>query len=134
MTEDCESKYTCLKSGVVVAEHMSCNIDETCGVQNGVRRCYPKQCTVGTNGVFSTFNGRTGQVTTGGPYDLVQMCDDSQTDDWFRVGMDVQACGKSGHMTAVGIYAFFDGASIMVNSKFETLVSLSNKTVPLLNF
>ncbi|XP_041932210.1 IgGFc-binding protein-like [Alosa sapidissima] len=131
VTQNCEERYICQKSGVVLTEHISCNIDENCEVQNGVRGCYPKQCVMGSNGDLTTFNGIKGEATASGTYDLVKVCDDTQTDGWFRVVMDLQACGNSSQMTAVGIFAFFDSAFIIVNSKFETMVNGKMATLPI---
>lgn len=106
---------------------MSCDLDEYCGVQNGVRGCYLKQCVMGVNGVFTTFSGEEGQVTSGGNYNMVTVCNNNQTDDFFNVVMDLQSCGTNGSISAVGIFVFFDGVFIIVNSNFQTMVSLLNK-------
>lgn len=106
---------------------MSCNLDEYCGVQSGVRGCYLKQCVMGGSGDFTTFSGQEGQVTSGGMYDMIKVCNDNDTADFFRVVMDLQACGKNGTISAVGVFVFFDGLFIIVNRNFETLVSRFNK-------
>ncbi|XP_062384956.1 IgGFc-binding protein-like [Sardina pilchardus] len=131
VTQNCEEKYICQKSGVVLTEHMSCNIDENCEVQNGVRGCYPKQCVMGSNGGLTTFNGLKVQATASGTYDLVKVCDDTQTDGWFRVAMDLQACGNSSQVSAVGIFVFFDSAFIIINSKFAAMVNGRMQTLPI---
>ncbi|KAL2080289.1 hypothetical protein ACEWY4_024082 [Coilia grayii] len=131
VSDDCISKYVCPTSGVGKIEPMSCDADETCGVKNGIRGCNPKQCTLGQKGEFSTFDGRVGNVAVGGVYDLVKFCDDSQTEGWFRVLMNLQTCDKTGQMTAVGLTAFFDDVAIIVNSKFETWVNGKEVTLPI---
>lgn len=110
---------------------MSCDPDEYCAVQNGVRGCYLKQCVMGGNGDFTTFNGEEGQVTRGGMYDMVKVCKDNQTGEYFGVVMDLQACGTNGSISAVGIFVFFDGVFIIVNSNHETMVSLLRRKVSL---
>ncbi|KAL2080287.1 hypothetical protein ACEWY4_024080 [Coilia grayii] len=131
VTENCDTKYTCMKTGVAVSQSMSCDVNDYCGVQNAVRGCYPKQCTMGANGAFTTFLGKVANATAGGPYDMIKLCDDSQTEKWLRVVMDLQACGEKGQITAVAIFAFFDGVSIIVNSKLETLVNGKKTTLPI---
>ncbi|XP_041932222.1 IgGFc-binding protein-like [Alosa sapidissima] len=131
VADDCTVKYFCPKSGHGHMKSMSCTFDEMCGVQNGIRGCYPKQCIMGNNGVFTTFNGRVGDVQDSGMYDLVKICDDTIAEGWFRIMMDLQTCLQTGQMTAVGIIAFFDDVSVVVNSNFETLVNGKKATLPI---
>lgn len=123
MSEDCSTKYICSKSGEGKVERMSCHADETCGLRNGKRGCYPKQCILGAEGAFTTFEGKSGRVDQNGIYDLVKVCEDTVEEGWFRIAMNLQLCPKRGKMAAAGIVAFFDNLSIIINSKFETWVS-----------
>ncbi|XP_076157955.1 alpha-tectorin-like [Alosa pseudoharengus] len=133
VADDCTVKYICPKSGHGHTESMSCAIDETCEVKNGIRGCHAKQCIMGNNGVFTTFNGRVADVgrKDSGMYDLVTTCDSTKTEGWFRILMDLQSCGQTGPVIAVGITAFFDGAFITVNSQFETWVNGRRATLPI---
>lgn len=124
IADDCSAKYICPKSGQGHIQPMGCLIVETCGVENGIRGCYPKQCIMGNTGAFTTFQGVVGDVTESGMYDLVKTCDDSMTEGWFRIVMDLKTCGETGQMSAVGIIAFLDDTTVVINSIFETSVSL----------
>ncbi|XP_062385102.1 IgGFc-binding protein-like [Sardina pilchardus] len=122
VADDCSAKYVCPKSGNGHTESMSCTIDETCEIKNGIRGCYAKKCVMGNNGVITTFNGRARDVPNIGVFDLVTICD-SNAEGRFRVLMDLQACGPTGPVIAVGIIAFFEGANVNVNSEFDTWVN-----------
>lgn len=124
VSDDCTTKYICPKSGQGHTEPVSCTSDETCGVRNGIRGCYPNQCIMGNDGVFTTFNGRVGDVTESGMYDLVKICDETLVEGWFRIVMNLETCGETGQMAAVGIIAFFDNVTVIFNREFETMVSL----------
>ncbi|KAL2080288.1 hypothetical protein ACEWY4_024081 [Coilia grayii] len=131
VSDDCSAKYVCPKSGVGKIEPMSCNADETCKVRNGIRGCYLKQCILGEDGAFSTFDGRVGHVEEHGMYDLVKICEDTVVDGWFRIMMNLQLCDKTGQISAAGIITFFDDVSIIINSKFEAWVNGRKTHLPI---
>lgn len=122
ITDDCQELLTCLDTGIVNIESISCKSDEVCRVQNGVRGCYPKQCVLETGGSFTIFNGTTWTISSNGAFDLVKICDGANTVNWFRVVVELQAC-NTGALKPAAIYVFFGDVLITVNSKHEIWVS-----------
>ena len=113
---------TCQASGVVLSNNMTCDPNESCQVKKGVMGCYIQQCSLDANGTLTAFNGDSGTVTTPGEYEIIQSCDQSQT-NWFRVVAKFDIC-TPGVNTMVGMYVYFRNMEITVNHKHGIWVSV----------
>lgn len=100
---------------------MTCNPNEICQVENGVRGCYPKQCLLEAAGSFTLFNGTTWNIPSMGAFDLVKVCDDTVVGIWFRVVAVLQE--SSGVLSTAAVHVFFDNVLVTVASQNEIWVS-----------
>ncbi|KAK6327240.1 hypothetical protein J4Q44_G00028850 [Coregonus suidteri] len=130
LSEDCQELCTCTASGEVKCEATKCKADESCQVKNGHLGCYLKNCLLETNGAFTLFNGRSGAITAMGAYEIIKVCDNALVEEWFRVVVTLQACGKSGLKSVVAVYVYFNDLMITVNSKHETWINGKKVTLP----
>ncbi|KAL6461279.1 hypothetical protein MHYP_G00312450 [Metynnis hypsauchen] len=119
ITDDCQVQLTCLPSGEVKHESMSCKSNETCTVKNGVQGCYSKQCALEAGGFFTFFNGETWTFTSLGAFELVKVCDEALVLEWFRVVVQVQACGQTGLNEIVALHVFFEDVLVTVTAEQE---------------
>lgn len=123
LSEDCQELCTCTASGDVKCEATKCKADESCQVKDGHRGCYLKKCLLETNGAFTLFNGRSGAISAMGAYEIIKVCDNALVEEWFRVVVTLQDCGKTGLKSVVAVYVYFNDLIVTVNSKHETWVS-----------
>ncbi|KAM9419012.1 IgGFc-binding protein-like [Salvelinus alpinus] len=130
LSEDCQELCTCTASGDVKCEATKCKADESCQVKNGHRGCYLKKCLLETNGAFTLFNGRSGAITAMGNYEIINVCDNALVEEWFRVVVTLQACGKTGLKSVVAVYVYFNDLIVTVNSKHETWINGKKVTLP----
>ncbi|KAF5909184.1 IgGFc-binding protein-like, partial [Clarias magur] len=115
VTENCQERLTCLPTGKIHRQNMSCESSEVCTTKNGVHGCYPRQCMVEAGGSFSLFSGETWNITSIGAYELVKACDGALEEEWFRV---VVAFGSQNSVVAV--YVYFEEVFITVTNKQST--------------
>nr|XP_046181870.1 IgGFc-binding protein-like [Oncorhynchus gorbuscha] len=130
LSEDCQELCTCSASGDVKCETTKCKADESCQVKDGHRGCYLKKCLLETNGAFTLFNGRSGAITAMGAYEIIKVCDNALVEEWFRVVVALQACGKTGLKSVVAVYVYFNDLIVTVNSKHETWINGKKVTLP----
>lgn len=123
ISDDCHRISTCQASGVILSRNMTCNTDESCQIKNGVMGCYLKQCLLGSNGTLTPFSGADGTITEPGAYEVIQVCDQAQTSDWFRVVVKLEICSP-GVNTIVAVYVFLSELVITVDSKHNIWVSV----------
>ncbi|XP_049331877.1 IgGFc-binding protein-like [Astyanax mexicanus] len=123
ITEHCQERLTCLPSGEVKHESMKCNNDEVCRVKDGVLGCYPNQCMLGAGGSFTLFSGEAWTFTSTGAFDLVKVCDETVELEWFRVVVQVQACGQTGLSEVAALHVFFEDMSVTVGAKQDIWVN-----------
>ncbi|XP_037396853.1 IgGFc-binding protein-like [Pygocentrus nattereri] len=129
VTDNCQERLTCLNTGIVSIESMTCNSDEVCTVKNGVRGCFSKECVLETGGSFTLFNGTTWIIPSMGAFDLVKVCDSAAVTVWFRVVVKLQAC-NSGALTPAAVYVFFEDVLVTVNSKLDIWFNGKKLTLP----
>ncbi|XP_066531571.1 IgGFc-binding protein-like [Hoplias malabaricus] len=121
--DGCHERLTCLPSGEVKHEIMSCKSDEICTKKNDVRGCFRKQCVLEAGGVFTLFSGESWIFTSLGAFELVKPCDESLAIGWFRVVAQVQSCGETGRNQIVALHAFFEDLFVTVSAKQEIWVN-----------
>lgn len=102
---------------------MTCKSDTTCLVKNGVRGCYLKQCMMTADGTFTPISGEAGTIAAPGAYEIIKVCNQSSTSEWFRVVVKLEICGNPGVNMLVAVYVFFNDLMITINSKHEIWVS-----------
>lgn len=100
---------------------MKCNADEVCQVENGVRGCYPKQCLLKAEGIFTLFNGTTWDIPSMGAFDLLKVCDDTATGIWFRVVAVLQE--RTRVLSNAAVHIFFENVLVTVTAQNEIWVS-----------
>lgn len=122
INEDCSERYTCLATGVVKQEPISCRSDEICKVKNGVRGCNLQQCSITASGEVSLFNGQQGYFEKEGIFELAKLCVHRLGTDWFRVLVAVRPCRAQGHNCVMAAYVFFNNNFIAVNRQHDTWV------------
>ncbi len=89
--------------------------------KGGVMGCYIQQCSMDSNGTLTAFMGETGTISVPGYYDIIQHCNQSQT-DWFKVVVNIQMC-TPGVNTIMAVYLFFDDMMITLSNKHSIWVS-----------
>lgn len=116
--KDCKSRCVCQASGLTKCEGLSCAGGDTCDVRDGVRGCHVRQgqCSVSPVGRLSSFDGSAGAVGAQGAFEAASVCDETAA-LWFRVVVDVRACGKGTSPAAATVYVFFKEAVVTVNSQ-----------------
>ncbi|XP_050786923.1 LOW QUALITY PROTEIN: IgGFc-binding protein-like [Gopherus flavomarginatus] len=126
----CSEKCTCQASGRLVCEPHSCPNKEICALQNGVRGCVKQEgrCTLLPGAQLTSFDGASGGDLRSGAYELASLCNDSAS-SWFRVVVDIRACGVRALMAGTTAYIFFQDAFIAVKRNKETWVN--GRPVPL---
>nr|XP_023969252.1 IgGFc-binding protein-like [Chrysemys picta bellii] len=126
----CSEKCTCHASGGLVCEPHSCPDKEICALQDGVRGCVKQEgrCTLLPGAQLTSFDGASGGVLYSGAYELASLCNDSAP-SWFRVVVDIRACGDGAVMAGTTVYIFFQDAFIAVKRNKETWVN--GRSVPL---
>ncbi|XP_017338014.1 IgGFc-binding protein [Ictalurus punctatus] len=128
VTDDCQEKLICQKSGIVKQESMKCNADEVCQAESGVRGCYPKQCMLEAAGSFTLFNGTTWNIPSMGAFELVKVCDDTVIGIWFRVVAVLQE--KTGVLSTSAVHIFFENAIVTVTSQNDIWFNGRKMTLP----
>lgn len=123
VTDDCKEILTCLATGEVKHEALTCKSNEVCQVRSGIRGCYPSQCVLEAGGIFTFYSGGMGKITATGAYEIVRVCNGVLEFEWFRVVADVQICATGGIPVTAAVYVFFDDLVITINSKQEIWVS-----------
>ncbi|KAM3858157.1 IgGFc-binding protein-like [Diretmus argenteus] len=122
ISDDCHRIHTCHTSGVVLSQNMTCNSDESCQVKNGVMGCHLKRCILGANGTLTTFSGEAGTITDPGTYEMIQVCDQTLTSEWFRVVVKLEMC-TPGVNTIMAVYVFFDNLIITMDNKRDIWIN-----------
>ncbi|XP_023265555.1 IgGFc-binding protein-like [Seriola lalandi dorsalis] len=122
ITDDCHKMLTCVNSGVILSNKMTCDPNESCQVKNGVMGCTRQQCSLEANGTLTVFNGEAGNVTVPGIYEIIQSCDQSHTSNWFRVVVKLDTC-TPGVNSILALYVFFNEVLFTVNSKHDIWVN-----------
>lgn len=128
LSDNCQQRYTCTKSGEGQYEDFSCSATENCELKNGILGCYPKQCRLGTGGSFTLFSGTTGTISVMGAYEIIEHCNESAA-DWFRVVAKLQECTVNGVKSVVAVYIYFNDLSVTVTDKQETWVGIFKRIV-----
>uniref|UniRef100_A0A8C5F079 VWFD domain-containing protein n=1 Tax=Gopherus evgoodei TaxID=1825980 RepID=A0A8C5F079_9SAUR len=126
----CSEKCTCQASGGLVCEPHSCPDKEICALQDGVRGCVKQEgrCTLLPGAQLTSFDGASGGDLHSGAYELASLCNNSAP-SWFRVVVDIRACGVQAVMAGTTAYIFFRDAFIAVKRNKETWVN--GRPVPL---
>ncbi|KAK3525341.1 hypothetical protein QTP86_030053, partial [Hemibagrus guttatus] len=117
ITDNCQEKVTCLPSGKLNKESISCKSSEACSVQKGIRGCYPRQCLLKAES-FSLFSGEILGIMSVGAYELVKVCDNGLEAEWFRVVVEVGSFGNL--KSVVAVYVYFEEVFITVTSSQDT--------------
>lgn len=120
-------RLTCLPSGKLQHKSMSCESSEVCGIKNGVRGCYPRQCLLEAGGSFSLFSGETWTITSVGAFELVKVCNGSLEAEWFRVVVEFSPFGRKNSL--VSVHIFFEEVFITVTNKQATWVCIQDKII-----
>ncbi|XP_053494814.1 IgGFc-binding protein [Ictalurus furcatus] len=128
ITDNCLERLTCLPSGELKHESISCDTSEVCKIKNGVRGCYPRQCLLEASGSFSLFSGESWTITSVGAYELVKVCKGSLEAEWFRVVVELGPYGSQNSVAAV--YVYFEEIFIAVNNKQSTWINGKLVTLP----
>lgn len=119
---------TCLPSGKLKHESISCENSESCQIRKGVRGCYPRQCMVEADGSFSIFSGEKWSITSVGAFELVKACNGALEAEWFRVVVELGPFGDQNGVVAV--YVYFEDVFITFTNKQTTWVCILNR-IPL---
>ncbi|KAK2864570.1 hypothetical protein Q7C36_003724 [Tachysurus vachellii] len=127
ITNDCQEQVTCLSSGKLKKESISCKSSELCTVQNGLRGCYPRQCLLEADS-FNLFSGETLGVMSLGAFELVRVCDTGLEAEWFRVVVELGSYGNQNSVVAV--YVYFEEVFITVTRKQDTWINGKAVTLP----
>ncbi|XP_053087229.1 IgGFc-binding protein-like [Pangasianodon hypophthalmus] len=125
ITDNCLERLTCLPSGKLKHESISCGSSEVCKVKNGVRGCYPRQCLLESGGSFSLFSGETWTIASVGAYELVKVCNGTLEAEWFRVVVELGPFGS-----VVAVYVYFEEVFITLTSKQATWINGKPVTLP----
>ncbi|XP_051901395.1 IgGFc-binding protein [Pristis pectinata] len=114
-TTDCAKVCTCHSTGTVMCQKAGCRAPQVCLLRQGRRGCARKEgvCSVEEGRTLTGFEGRVGPVEAAGTYVLATVSDTSSA-DWFRVLADFRACGGKKGLGAAAVYAYFQGAFIVV--------------------
>ncbi|TSO05463.1 IgGFc-binding protein [Bagarius yarrelli] len=128
ITDNCQARLTCLSSGKLKNESISCKSSEVCTVKDGSHGCYPRQCMLKAGGSFSLFSGETWSVSSVGAYELVRVCDSALEAEWFRLVVDFGSSENENSVLAV--YVFFEEVFISVNSKQSTWINGKAVSLP----
>lgn len=112
---------TCISSGNLKKESISCKSSELCKVQNGLRGCYPRQCLLEADS-FNLFSGETLGIMSVGAFELVRVCDTGLEAEWFRVVVELGSYGNQNSVVAV--YVYFEEVFITVTRKQDTWVCI----------
>ncbi|XP_069497205.1 IgGFc-binding protein-like [Ambystoma mexicanum] len=119
----CGERCFCGLDGNVVCALLTCGLDSTCGIRNGVIGCYRTHanCTISKGRDFISFDNKEGEMALPkgemalpGAFDMAFVCD-VNSKDWFRIVVDVQECSPGSVRTLV--HVFFKNAFIAVNDK-----------------
>ncbi|XP_062386154.1 IgGFc-binding protein-like [Sardina pilchardus] len=131
INEDCTERYSCLGSGVVKQELMSCKSGEVCKVTDGIKACYHHhQCSITASGGLSLFDGTQGAIDKEGTYELVKLCNDDVAADYFRVLVVFQPCKAKGQNCIGLMYVFFNNYLVAVSSQQEIWVNGVQVSLP----
>ncbi|KAG7278197.1 hypothetical protein CRUP_002159 [Coryphaenoides rupestris] len=130
LMDDCQQLCTCTLAGHFHCMDTKCGIAESCEIQNGLQGCFPKQC-VQTGGSFTLFNGVTGAVKpTMAAYTLVEYCNSSASEEWFRVVAKLQTCSLTASQSVSTVYVFCSDMMVAITDKLETWVNGRKVTLP----
>lgn len=125
LMDNCQQLCTCTLSGHFQCIDANCGIAESCEIQNGLQGCFPKQC-VQTGDSFTLFNGVTGAIKpTMAAYILVEYCNASATDQWFKVVAKLQTCSLTASQSVSAVYMFCSDMMVAVTDKLETWVGFN---------
>ncbi|XP_051901322.1 IgGFc-binding protein-like, partial [Pristis pectinata] len=114
-TTDCAEVCTCHSTGTVTCQKAGCRAPQVCLLRQGRRGCARKEgvCSVEEGRTLTGFEGRVGPVEAAGTFVLATVSNASSA-DWFRVLADFRACGGKKSLGAAAVYAYFQGAFIVV--------------------
>ncbi|XP_061110253.1 IgGFc-binding protein-like [Conger conger] len=131
VSKGCESVCTCYPTGAVLCKKQQCGIGETCRVRDGVRGCHPKEgdCSIKPGSHFGSFDGLAGGTDWHGAFEMASLCA-LQSEQWFRVVVDVRLCEKGGRATAAAVYVFFKDTVVSVNNRREAWANGRKLSLP----
>uniref|UniRef100_K7F2I7 VWFD domain-containing protein n=1 Tax=Pelodiscus sinensis TaxID=13735 RepID=K7F2I7_PELSI len=131
ISSTCSEKCTCQASGGLVCKPHRCLVQEICALQEGVRSCVKQKgrCILLPGGQLTSFDGASGGDLPSGAYELASLCN-SSTPSWFRLVVEVRACGDEGRTAGTTAYIFFQDAFIAVKRSKETWVNGRSMQLP----
>ncbi|XP_041082055.1 IgGFc-binding protein-like [Polyodon spathula] len=85
-SRDCRESCWCHPAGGLVCESVACGAEESCLVRRGVRGCFGKEsmCQLIQGSRLLSFDGMSGVLRTGAPYELVSLCE-QVSEKWIRI-------------------------------------------------
>ncbi|XP_076863833.1 IgGFc-binding protein-like [Brachyhypopomus gauderio] len=130
--KDCQERLTCLPSGVVKHETMTCTTNEECVIKNGVLGCYPKPndapgtCWVMGDPHYRTFDGHYYNFMGNCTYTIAKNCHPDKEHPEFEVQALNERFGstKGTYVSEVIIKVY--GQTITIVQHETGLVRISN--------
>ncbi|XP_025025324.1 IgGFc-binding protein-like [Python bivittatus] len=130
-SEGCTEKCICKTAGQLRCNESSCQIGETCALQESVRRCVKleAECTLTAQGQITSFDGASGRYSCGGVYEIASLCDQNAF-SWFRLLVSIDKDRQVGMVPGRSIYFYFPDGSILIKNQERIWVNGQRVMLP----
>ncbi|KAM6428804.1 IgGFc-binding protein-like [Liasis olivaceus] len=130
-SEGCTEKCICKTTGQLRCNESSCQIGETCALQEGVRSCVKleAECKLTAQGQITSFDGASGRYSCSGVYEIASLCDQNAF-SWFRLLVSIDKDRQVGMVPGRSIYFYFPDGSILIKNQERIWVNGQRVMLP----
>ncbi|XP_069804602.1 alpha-tectorin-like [Dendropsophus ebraccatus] len=130
VASDCLQQCTCQNGGSVECTHFNCSDAEYCGLQEGKQGCFDRRgtCTLSANGNLVSFDHLSGSVDPDNTFDLVSVCQESES--WFRIVVIAQSCAAGDKFAISAVHLYFPEFSVALRPDGRAWLNGRAKELP----